>query len=157
MISIPSEAKNWYVDATFKVIRKPFTQLFSIHTFIKSGESHLNQKAKKGQLPFYLLMYLPHEEAKWINIQVHPVLENKIAHWEERHYRMVHSRVLSIWDDYTYLGRLYIWKNISLTITQNLFKAGTYSWINQQTLIVISEFQLYSFLFSVYYMNVVMK
>ena len=39
MISILSEAKNWYIDATFKVIHKPFTQLFSIHVFVKSGES----------------------------------------------------------------------------------------------------------------------
>ena len=39
MISILSEAKNWYIDATFKVIHKPFTQLFSIHAFVKSGES----------------------------------------------------------------------------------------------------------------------
>jgi len=30
-----SEAKTWYVDATFKVMKKPFTQLFSVHTFVK--------------------------------------------------------------------------------------------------------------------------
>ena len=63
---------------------------------------HLNQKAKKGQLPFYLLVHLLHEETKWINIQVHLVLANKITRREERRYRMVQSRVLSIWDDYTY-------------------------------------------------------
>ena len=39
----------------------------------------LNQKVKKGQLPFYLLVHLLHEETKWINIQVHLVLENKIT------------------------------------------------------------------------------
>ena len=27
--------KTWYVDATFKVIKQPFTQLFSIHAFVK--------------------------------------------------------------------------------------------------------------------------
>ena len=62
----------------------------------------LNQKAKKGQLPFYLLVHLLHEETKWINIQVHLVLEYKITCRKERWYRMVQSRVLSIWDDYTY-------------------------------------------------------
>ena len=141
MISILSEVKNWCIDATFKVICKPFTQLFSIHAFIKSGERakqmawksilecllqslswsvfgraictnnyvegwhhNLNQKAKKGQLPFYLLVHLLHEETKWINIQVCLVLENKITCQEEWHYRMVQSKVL--------------------TITQCLFKAG---------------------------------
>ena len=27
----------WYVDATFKVVREPFYQLFSIHAFVRSG------------------------------------------------------------------------------------------------------------------------
>ena len=39
MISILSQAKNWYVDATFKVVCKPFTQLFSVRAFVKSGEN----------------------------------------------------------------------------------------------------------------------
>ena len=39
MMSILSQAKNWYVDAIFKVVHKPFTQLFSIHAFVKSGEN----------------------------------------------------------------------------------------------------------------------
>ena len=39
MISILSEGKNWYIDATFKVVCKLFTQLFSIHAFVKLGES----------------------------------------------------------------------------------------------------------------------
>ena len=35
MMSLLSKAKQWYVDATFKVVRKPFYQLLSIHAFIK--------------------------------------------------------------------------------------------------------------------------
>ena len=29
-----TNAKTWYVDATFKVIKQPFTQLFSVHAFV---------------------------------------------------------------------------------------------------------------------------
>ena len=31
--------KTWYVDATFEVVREPFSQLFSIHGFVRSGEA----------------------------------------------------------------------------------------------------------------------
>ena len=31
-------AKTWYMDGTFRVIRRPFTQLYGIHAFVSSGE-----------------------------------------------------------------------------------------------------------------------
>ena len=30
-------ARTWYIDATFKVVSKPFEQLFSIHAFVRKG------------------------------------------------------------------------------------------------------------------------
>lgn len=30
-------SKTWYVHGTFKVLKAPFTQLFSIHSFVRSG------------------------------------------------------------------------------------------------------------------------
>ena len=38
-IELLSVAKRWYMDGTFKVIRHPFTQLVSIHGFIRHTES----------------------------------------------------------------------------------------------------------------------
>ena len=32
-------AVRWYVDGTFKIISKPFTQLFSIHGFIRKDDN----------------------------------------------------------------------------------------------------------------------
>ena len=44
------KAKAWYVDGTFKVVRHPFTQLWSIHAFVANGED-------LKQMPFlYVLM-----------------------------------------------------------------------------------------------------
>ena len=37
-LELLGRAKRWYVDATFNVVKPPFTQLWSIHAFVKSGD-----------------------------------------------------------------------------------------------------------------------
>ena len=49
-LQLLSKAKTWYLDGTFKVVREPFTQLWSVHAFVASGQD-------TKQLPFlYVLM-----------------------------------------------------------------------------------------------------
>ena len=44
------KAKNWYVDGTFKLCRQPFSQLFTINAFVKSGD-----QAKQVPLLFVVM------------------------------------------------------------------------------------------------------
>ena len=44
------QAKNWYVDGTFKLCGQPFSQLFTINAFVRSGE-----QAKQVPLLFVVM------------------------------------------------------------------------------------------------------
>jgi hypothetical protein len=58
---------RWYVDGTFKIISKPFTQLFSIHGFIRKDD---NVK----QVPLFFFM----------------------SRWTERDFRKVFQKIIEI-------------------------------------------------------------
>lgn len=50
-LNLLENAKTWYVDATFKVVRKPFVQLLGIHAFVKGD----NKNVKQVPLTFVLM------------------------------------------------------------------------------------------------------
>ena len=42
-LGVLKKAKTWYLDGTFKIIKKPFYQLFSIHAFVKGNTDKQKQ------------------------------------------------------------------------------------------------------------------
>jgi hypothetical protein len=51
MLSLLSKAKTWYMDVTLKLVNKPFTQMFSIHAFVKGDD----ETAKQVPLVYVLM------------------------------------------------------------------------------------------------------
>lgn len=41
-LQVLSKSKRWYVDATFKLCRHPFSQLWTVNAFVKNGD-HVKQ------------------------------------------------------------------------------------------------------------------
>ena len=61
----------------------------------------MNNKAKKGQLSFYMLLWLLHDEARTVILQVHLVSDNKLTCKDHIKYCKAQVDIYNIWDDYS--------------------------------------------------------
>ena len=73
-LDLLSLSKAWYVDATFNVVKAPFTQLFTIHSFIrKDGE------AKQVPLIFVLMSGKSKHDYKKVMKKIKSLLPRQAA------------------------------------------------------------------------------
>jgi len=64
MLKLLQKTKTWYMDGTFKVVKAPFCQLFSVHGFVKDGD---NSK----QLPLAFAFMSRRRSSDYIAVSVH--------------------------------------------------------------------------------------
>ena len=109
-----ASAKSWYIDATFKLCRHPFTQLMTINAFVRKDD-HVKQvpllfvlmsrrkKAEYREVLKQLLEILPSapavkqitldfEKATWAalrEVYPHVKLQGCVFHWTQALWRKV--------------------------------------------------------------------
>ena len=78
LLELTSYIETTWLNSTVWSMRS--WSVFRCHTRtnndVEGWHHYLNKKARKGQLPFYILIPLLHEEAKQVNIQVHLISES---------------------------------------------------------------------------------
>ena len=73
-LNLLAKAKTWYMDATFKAVKSPFTQLFSIHAFVKQDED-----IKQLPLAYALMLGKRRRDYKKVLQAILDLLPQKIA------------------------------------------------------------------------------
>ncbi len=60
----------------------------------------LNRHAKRGNVSFYLIMRLLHEQAQLVEMQVRLVSDEKMKRRQRKQYRHVQGKLLANWSEY---------------------------------------------------------
>ena len=61
----------------------------------------LNRHAKRGNLSFYLMVRLLHEQAQLVDMQVRLVSDEKLKRRQRKQYRQVQGQLFATWSEYT--------------------------------------------------------
>ena len=123
-LQLLSQAKEWYVDATFKVVRQPFTQLFTVNAFIRSGEC-----SKQIPLVFCVMSGKRKKDYKKVLQEILKMLPTKprvktiIGDFE----RAIWNALTAVYPDVQLKGCLFHWTQALWRKTQELGLQRAYS------------------------------
>ena len=67
---------------------------------IEGWHFRLNQRAQKGNLPFYMLLTLLTQEAAHVNLQVRLVSEKKLQRIQRSKSRQMQGTIFKLWEEY---------------------------------------------------------
>ena len=68
---------------------------------VEGWHHRLNRKAKKGNLPFYLLIKLLYKETKAVPMHVKLVSEGKLRRYQRKSTLKTQGQLFSLWEQYT--------------------------------------------------------
>ena len=92
-----------------------FLQKVRTNNDLEGWHHRLNRNAGWGQLQFYLLVELLHQESEYVAIQRRLIQNGELQRVERKEYRQINARIQGVWDEFT---------NSDITAKQLLRRCG---------------------------------
>lgn len=77
-----------------------FGQAVRTNNDVEGWHGMLNRHAKRGNISFYLMVRLLHEQAQLVNMQVRLVTDQKLKRRQRKQYRQVQGQLFGAWSSY---------------------------------------------------------
>lgn len=116
-LDLLQKSKQWYADGTFKLVRDPFCQLWSIHAFVREGEA-----TKQVPLVFCLMTRRQKSDYEAVLTAIlrmlpcHPVVKEMVMDFEKAAW----SAVAKVLPNVHVHGCAFHWGQAVWRKTQNL-------------------------------------
>ena len=77
-----------------------FQETVRTNNDVEGWHRRINERARRGQLPFYVLVPLLHNEAVMVRLQARLVSEHKLKRYRRKTYTRLQGKLSELWDAY---------------------------------------------------------
>jgi hypothetical protein len=91
------EEQRLWAPATWSI----FGRSIRTNNDVEGWHRRLNHNAKKGHLPFYLMITLLHQESQAVDLYVHVVSQGKLSRHQRKTYKHMQARIFESWNKFT--------------------------------------------------------
>ncbi|KAI8490604.1 hypothetical protein Bbelb_318720 [Branchiostoma belcheri] len=81
-----------YINSTLRPIRT--------NNDVEGWHQRLKHQARRGKVPFYMLVNLLKKEADFVTLQVRAVSDHRLGRYQRRTYRLIQAKPFRLWDEY---------------------------------------------------------
>ena len=92
---------TWLENATWKPANlSAYCQQVKTNNDVDGWHRRLNQKARRGKLPLYMLLRLLHAEAQTVGHQVRLLSDGRLRRYARKKYTDINGRLWKLWEQY---------------------------------------------------------